>query len=83
MVPLTRGSPPSEEAIHEAIAHMLLAMEGTYQDIYLLHCTLLADQDLYLAVWEKLDAPFRRHWVAYLDDYRRANGGGPELPCPD
>jgi len=78
----TTENPRSEE-IHETIARMLQAMEGTYQDIVAVHRALLADQDLYLAVWEQLGAPFRRHWVAYLDDYYRENGGSPELPCAD
>lgn len=78
----SRADMPTDEQIHEAIAEMLLAFEGTYDEIWTLHCRLLEDQELYLQAWSLLDAPFRRHWTAYLDDYRRSLNEGFDLPRP-
>ena len=73
---------PSDEELHECIAQMLLAMEGSYQDIWECHCYLVAEEALYLAVWEKLDAPFRARWKSYLDDLRGPLDEGPSLLGP-
>jgi poly-beta-hydroxyalkanoate depolymerase len=66
---------PSEEEVHDCIASMYLAlMEGDLEEsdrantVYACHLDLT--EELYLAVWEKLDAPFRRAWKAYVDQER-------------
>lgn len=72
----------TEEDLYDALAQMLLAMEGTYQEIWECHCYLVANEELYLSCWALLDAPFRRAWVGYLDDYRESLGESSSLLGP-
>lgn len=83
-----KSSPPSEADIHACIAQLLWTIDlGTSREILALHQELVADQELLLAVWEKMDAPFRRHWSGYLEDalsdLARETGSRYVLPCPD
>jgi len=78
---------PSEDEIRETVEEMCFALEGTADDIWALHSSLLDRQDLYLSAWEWLDAPFRALWKGYLEDYRVnhaiEDGSRLVLPCPD
>jgi hypothetical protein len=64
----------SEEEIYDCTAQMWIALyEGDLSEeekakaVYEVHEMLLREHDerLYLAVWERLDAPFRSAWKQY------------------
>ena len=62
---------PTEEEIHDCLADMWDALYGGDLDeserakcVY--ECHLGICEELYLAVWERLDAPFRSAWKAYV-----------------
>jgi hypothetical protein len=67
---------PSEEEIYEWCAAMYLAVDESYEQVYLVHSYLVRDPEVYLAVWERLEAPFRAFWKGCLDDRRRSLGEG-------
>lgn len=66
---------PSEEDICDCCAAMFDALNGGDLDeqqraaiVYTVHTGI--GEFLYLAVWERLDAPFRAAWKANIDAYR-------------
>jgi hypothetical protein len=63
----------SDEEIYEWCAAMYLAVDESYDQVYLVHSYLVRDEALYLAVWERLEAPFRRFWKSCLEDWKKMN----------
>ena len=74
---------PSEEDIHDSAAEVWALISLSEYDevrmpqaVYELHCRLNEDEFLYLAVWERLEAPLRRQFKDWLrvylqcDEYR-------------
>jgi hypothetical protein len=84
MDPLTNLGLPSEEDIHAVLAEMFQAVDQSLEAVFTVNEGLVHDQILFLAVWSRLGAPFRRYWTAYLEIYRadqsRENGTSLELP---
>lgn len=71
---------PSEEDIHDFVFLILETLEADQSETDLctqlrqIHARLNADQDLYLAVWEKLDAGPRREFK-FLVELRECGEG--------